>query len=81
MDRIVTSTTVVHGETRIIAGNRKTTLASHTFDAFSVRGGGSVIKLNKFNFTTLALHTFVYSISWNKLFYLLFAYQRLHLQT
>ena len=77
MDRIVTSTTVVLGETRIIAGNRRrpwrrlgnekasflATFASHTFDAFGVRGGGSVIKLNKFNFTTLALHTFVYSVS------------------
>ena len=77
MDRIVTSTTVVHGETRIIAGNRRrpwrrlgnekasflATFALHTFDAFGVRGGGSVIKLNKFNFTTLALHTFVYSFS------------------
>jgi hypothetical protein len=63
MDHTVISMTIVHGETRIIAGNHFATLALHTFDAFGVRGGGSVIKLNKFNFTTLALHTFVYSFS------------------
>ena len=61
MDHTVISMTIVHGETRIIAGDYFTTLALHTFDAFGVSGGGSVIKLNKFNFTTLALHTFVYS--------------------
>jgi hypothetical protein len=56
-------TTDARGVTRVIAGNYFTTLALHTFDAFGVRGGGSVIKLNKFNFTTFASHTFVYSFS------------------
>ncbi|SIO15582.1 hypothetical protein SAMN05720758_1699 [Fibrobacter sp. UWB11] len=63
MDHTVISMTIVHGETRIIAGNHFTTLVSHTFDAFSVSGGGSVIKSSKLDFTTLALHTFVYSFS------------------
>ena len=39
------------------------TLALHTFDAFGVSGGGSVIKSSKLDFATLALHTFVYSLA------------------
>ena len=36
MDHTVISMTIVHGETRIIAGDYFTTLALHTFDAFGV---------------------------------------------
>jgi hypothetical protein len=36
-------------------------LEKPTFDAFGVRGGGSEIKSNKFDFASFALHTFVIS--------------------